>query len=261
MLGTDILERDAQSEFVQSLSRGLTVIRAFEHQTGNLTPTDIAERTGLSRAAARRFLLTLVHDGYATTDGKRFALTPKVLGLGFAFLSSMEIADLAQPALTDLATVVRESCSASMLDGTDIIYVARVAAARIMQVGLGIGSRLPAHCTSMGRVLLASLPPVALDDYFAAARLDPLTERTVTAEPALRRILTETRAQGYALVDGELEPGLRSISVPILRRSGAVAAAATICTVESRRSIDEMLTVCLPALRAAAERIAGSLAG
>jgi len=261
MSGADVLKQDPQSEFVQSLSRGLTVIRAFEHQTMGLTPNDVATRTGLSRSAARRFLLTLLHDGYALTDGKHFTLTPKILDLGFAFLSSMQIADLAQPALAELATEVHESCSASMLDGADIIYVARAGAGRIVQIGLGVGSRLPAFCTSMGRVLLSGLSASALDEYFATTRRHPMTERSVTAEADLRRIIAEVRAQGYALVDGELEPGLRSISVPVLLRSGAVAAAATICTVESRRSIEEMLTICLPALRAAADRIARSLTG
>ena len=258
---TDVSAHAARSELVQSLSRGLAVIRAFEHQTARMTLTDVSNRTGLSRAVARRFLLTLVHDGYASTDGKRFALTPKILDLGFAFLSSTEIADLAQPALAELAVEINESCSASMLDGAEIIYVARAGAGRILQVGLSVGSRLPAFCTSMGRVLLSGLPEPELEGYFRGASFAARTGRTVVEPAELRRILARTREQGFALVDGELEPGLRSISVPILRRSGAMAAAATICTMETHRSLEDMRAVCLPALRAAAARIARGLAG
>lgn len=254
-------DRQPRTERVQSLSRGLAVIRAFERHAQSMTLTEVAERAGLPRAVARRFLLTLVQDGYASTDGRRFRLTPKILDLGFAFLTSMDIAELAQPAVAEVAAATQESCSASMLDGTDIIYVARVAGGRIMQIGLNVGSRLPAFCTSMGRVLLAHLPAQERDAFFRAAHLVALTPRTVTDEPALRSTLDDVRRQGWALVDEELEPGLRSISVPIMRRSGTVVAAMTVCTHASRRSLDEMVGVCLPPLREAAARVSRSLTG
>lgn len=260
-MSDDTLEREARSETVQSLSRGLAVIRAFERQSPEMTLAEVATRTNLSRAVARRFLHTLVQDGYAATDGKRFRLTPKILDLGYAFLTSQDIWDVAQPIMADVVRQTCESCSASMLEGTEIVYVARVAAGRIMQVGLSVGSRLPAYCSSMGRVLLAALPCHELDAYIARAEFRKLTARTLTDPAQLRRALADVRSEGFALVDGELEPGLRSLAVPIQRRSGAVVAAMNVSAQASSETVEAFQARCLPVLRDAAERICRGIPG
>jgi len=218
-------EAAPRSELVQSLSRGLAIIRAFDRERPSMTLSQVAARTAVSRAVARRFLHTLANDGYVSTDGKYFRLTPKVLDLGYAYLSSLDLWEVAQPIMQEVVAATGESCSASVLDGTDIVYVARVAAGRIMQVGLSIGSRLPAFCASMGRVLLASLPPDKLAAFFRVAELKPRTPRTIVTEAALRQELRRVAAQGWAMVDEELETGLRSLSVPVRGRSGQVIAA------------------------------------
>src|SRR4051812_26775817 len=180
--------------FVQSLERGLAVIRAFGPEDPALTLSDVARRTNLTRAAARRFLLTLADLGYVRFDGKRFALTPRVLELGYAYLSSLSLPEIAAPHLERLAAEVRESSSVSVLDGDDIVYVGRVPTSRIMRVAINVGTRFPAYATSMGRVLLASLPEPALDSYLGRAELRRLTAHTVTDEAALRRELARIRA-------------------------------------------------------------------
>ena len=248
-----------RSELVQSLSRGLAIIRAFDRTAPNMTLSQVAARTGVSRAVARRFLHTLAHDGYVSTDGKYFRLTPRVLDLGFAYLSSLNIWDVAQPIMQEVVAATGESCSASVLDGAEIVYVARVAAGRIMQVGLGIGSRLPAFCSSMGRVLLAASTPQQLDAFFRAAVLKPFTPRTRTGEAALREEFARVAAQGWALVDEELETGLRSLSVPIRRRSGQVIAAMNVSCHANASTPEDTVAKCLPVLQAAADRIARSL--
>ena len=247
-------------ETVQSLSRGLAVIRAFGRDAPRMTLTEVAERTGMSRAAARRFLLTLVQEGYATTDGKHFALSPRVLDLGFAFLSSMDIWDVAQPIMQEVVRRTGESCSASVLDGAEVVYVARVPASRIMTLGLSVGSRLPAFATSMGRVLLAALPPAGLDAFFAKTALTPLTGHTVFDEAALRTLLDGVRTAGYALVDEELEAGLRSIAVPVRNRQGQVMAAMNVSCHAVRTSIRQMTDDILPALLDGAAAISRAVA-
>ncbi|RJL32449.1 IclR family transcriptional regulator [Bailinhaonella thermotolerans] len=219
---------EEQSDFVQSLARGLAVIRAFDADSPTLTLSEVARVTGLPRAAARRFLRTLAQLGYVRTDGRVFALTPRVLELGFAYLSSLSLPEVAQPHLEALVAEVHESASVSVLDGPDVVYVARVPTSRIMRVMISIGTRFPAYATSMGRVLLASLPPADLDDHLAKTTLEPLTPHTITTEPALRAELSRVRAQGWALVDQELEEGLRSIAAPIRDREGNVVAAVNI---------------------------------
>ncbi len=163
--------------FVQSLERGLAVIKAFGSEDPELTLSDVARRTGLTRAAARRFLLTLADLGYVRSDGKHFALTPRVLELGYAYLSSLSLPEIAEPHLERLAAEVRESSSVSVLDGDEIVYVGRVPTSRIMRVSINVGTRFPAYATSMGRVLLAALAPEALDAYLARAEIRPLTSR------------------------------------------------------------------------------------
>ena len=248
-----------RSELVQSLSRGLAIIRAFDRTAPSMTLSQVAARTNVSRAVARRFLHTLAHDGYVSTDGKYFRLTPRVLDLGFAYLSSLNIWDVAQPIMQEVVSSTGESCSASVLDGTEIVYVARVAAGRIMQVGLGIGSRLPAFCSSMGRVLLAAAPAEQLDAFFRVAVLKPQTARTLTGEPALRAEFAKVAKQGWAMVDEELETGLRSLSVPIRRRSGQVIAAMNVSCHAGSCPAEETLAKCLPVLVGAADKIARSL--
>lgn len=212
-------------QFVQSLARGLEVIRAFDAAHPELSLSDVARRTGLTRATARRFLLTLVELGYVRTDGRLFRLTPQVLHLGFAYLSSLGLTDLAQPHLEALSAAVGESTSASVLDGAEIVYVARVAARRLMMVGISVGTRFPAYATSMGRVLLAAAPAAVLDDVLAARPLTALTARTITDRGALLEEIDRVRAQGWAVVDQELEAGLRSVAAPVHGASGEVVAA------------------------------------
>jgi len=211
--------------FVHSLERGLTVIRCFSDERPRLTLSEVARQTGLSRASARRSLLTLQTLGYVSSDDRQFFLTPRVLTLGYAYLSSLSFADVAQSHLADLANEVHESCSASVLDGFDIVYVARAATKRIMTISLSVGTRLPAYATSMGRVLLAALPDDQLNAYLDQGTLAPLTERTIVDRDQLSAELARTRTRGWCLVDQELEDGLRSIAVPVHDASGRVVAA------------------------------------
>jgi IclR family transcriptional regulator, pca regulon regulatory protein len=213
------------TDFVQSLERGLAVIRSFDADHPELSLSDVARATGLPRAAARRFLLTLVDLGYVHNDGKLFALRPRILELGYAYLSSIALPDVAQPHLETLAAKVHESCSLSVLDNGDIIYVARVPTRRIMTVAINVGTRFPAYATSMGRVLLAGLPPAELADYLARTELRHLTPKTISDPVKLAATLQRINAAGYALVDQELEVGLRSIAVPIHDADHTVIAA------------------------------------
>jgi IclR family pca regulon transcriptional regulator len=245
---------------VQSLERGLAVIRAFDAASPQPTLSDVAKATGLTRAAARRFLLTLVDLGYVRTDGKHFSLTARVLELGYAFLSSLSLPEVAQPHLERLSSDVHESSSVSVLDGTDIVYVARVAVSRIMTVSINVGTRFPAHATSMGHVLLAGLDETGFAEYLRHARFAPLTARTITSAASLRAELAEVRAQGWALVDQELEEGLRSVAAPIRDRGGAVVAAINLSTHASRTTAGSMRDQLLPQLLAAARRIEADLA-
>ena len=215
-------------EFVQSLARGFAIIRAFDANHPELSLSEVARRTDLNRATARRFLYTLVTLGYVRFDGRRFALTPRVLQLGYAFLSGIPLPEVAEPHLKALSRTVDESTSASVLDGEDIVYVARVATRRIMTVQINVGTRFPAYATSMGRVLLAHLPPDELESYLAAASLEALTERTITSVDALRSELERVRAQGWATSDQQLEIGLRSVAAPVRDRSGRVVAAVNV---------------------------------
>lgn len=250
-------------DFVQSLERGLAVIRAFDAEHAAQTLADVARRTGYSRAAARRLLHTLVVLGYAETDGRQFRLRPKVLELGFAYLHGTGLWGAAQPAMVELVERVHESCSAAVLDGTEVVYVARVPTrTRIMSVTLGLGSRLPAHLTSMGRVLLAGLPQQELDARLAA--LGPIerhTDRTTVDRAALRRAIDRVRAQGWAIVDQELEPGLRSVAVPVHGAGQAVIAALNVGTHASRVTLEDLRGRILPALREAGAAVSRALGG
>lgn len=247
------------TEFVQSLERGLAVIRAFDDEHPDLTLSDVARATGLTRAAARRFLLTLIDLGYVRTDGRLFALRPRVLELGYSYLSSLGLPEVALPHMESLVAQVHESSSLCVLDGAEIVYVARVPTRRIMTVAITVGTRFPAYATSMGRVLLAALPPDALDARLRAGELAQLTPKTITRSDKLRATLGRVAAQGYALVDQELEIGLRSIAVPV-RVQGRVVAALNVSMHASRGSSDAARRELLPPLRATAEAIDADLA-
>lgn len=250
-------ETDAEpaGEFVQSLARGLAVIRAFDAEHPELSLSDVARRTGLPRAAARRFLHTLETLGYMRSDARRFALTPRVLELGFSYLSALSLPEIVQPHLETLSREVDESVSAAVLDGTDIVYIARVPTRRIMSVRITIGTRFPAYATSMGRVLLAGLDPQAADAVLEASDLVARSPRTRTDPAELRAEVARVRAQGWAVVDGELEAGLRSIAVPVNGRDGTVVAAVNVSTSSTRAALDTLTDAYLPLLRDATARI------
>jgi IclR family transcriptional regulator, pca regulon regulatory protein len=246
-------------DFVLSLARGLSVIEAFQTQTEGATVGDIAARTGLSRAAVRRLLITLELLGYASHNGPVYRLSSRVLRLGFSFLSSNSLSTLAAPILEEIAAALDESSSLSILEADEIVYVARSATRRVMSVGLSIGSRLPAYCTSMGRVLLAGLPPQELAAYLKRVQLKPLTPNTISNKRALTVELNRVREQGYALVDQELELGLRSLAVPVRTRAGKVVAAMNTGVHAARVRPDDLRKRMLPILREGAARLAIAL--
>lgn len=238
----------ASGTFVQSLARGLSVIRAFDAEHPELSLSDVARRAELTRAAARRFLLTLETLGYVRSDGRAFALTPRVLELGFSYLSASTLPEIVQPHLERLSREVGESVSAGVLDGADIVYVARVPTRRIMSVAITIGTRFPAYVTSMGRALLAGLPDADAGAVLDASDLRPLTDRTMSDRAELLAELARVRAQGWAFVDGELEPGLRSIAVPLHRRDGTVIAAINVSMSAAGDSLAHQVDRYVPAL-------------
>ena len=249
--------RDRQ--FVQSLERGLSVIRALSAPEPQ-TLSDVARATGLTRAASRRFLLTLQQLGYVHLSGTRFALTPQVLELGYAYLSSLTLPEVAQPHLERLVEEIHESSSVSVLDGTDVVYVARVPTRRIMRVAISVGTRFPAYATSMGRVLLAGLGEADLAEAIARSDLQPLTPETLADERSLRTELDKVRSQGWALVDQELEAGLRSIAAPIRDRDGKTVAAINVSTQAARTDVADVHSTLLPPLLATARAIERDLA-
>ncbi|GAA4569053.1 IclR family transcriptional regulator domain-containing protein [Planotetraspora kaengkrachanensis] len=252
-------DRERGAHFVQSLERGLAVIRVFDAENPALTLSEVAARSDLTRAAARRFLLTMVDLGYMHSDGRLFRLSPRVLELGYSYLSSLSFPEIAEPQLERLVAEVKESASMSVLDGDDIVYVTRVPTSRIMSVSIMVGTRFPAYVTSMGRVLLANLPEEEVDRRLKQARLESRTSRTITSEQALRTELQRVRTQGYAIVDQELEEGLRSVAAPIRSRTGAVIAAVNIPVHAARYTVDSMRRDLVPPLLATAARIEADL--
>ena len=240
---------------MQSFARGLAVIRSFSTEAPAQTLTEVAARTGLTRAGARRILLTLEHLGYVESLGRRFRLTAKILDLGFAYLSSLPLWDLAEPVMQALVAELKESSSVAVLDGTEVVYVLRVPTHKIMSINLGIGSRLPAYCTSMGRVLLAGLPAEECRRRIAASARSARTARTVTDAAQLQRLVDEARAQRWALVDQELEEGLVSLAAPITDRAGRTIAALNLSGQANRTPAALMQQRFLPRLREAAEQI------
>lgn len=245
-------------QYVQSLARGLSVIRAFDGDHPEMTLSDIARRTGLTRATSRRFLLTLMELGYVKTDGRMFALTARVLELGFSYLSALSLPEIAQPHLEQLAATIQESTSASVLDGNDIVYVARVPTRRIMSVRISIGTRFPAYATSMGRVLLASFSRDELERHLDGIDFSALTSHTIQSRDALVAELGRVREQGWAMVDQELENGLRSVAAPVWH-GDTVMAAINVSTTANSHTIESIQENLLPPLLLAAERISHDL--
>lgn len=254
------LKEELGSDYVQSLERGLAVIRCFSGETPALTLSEVAVATGLTRATARRLLLTLEALGYVRSEDRRFSLTAQALSLGYAYLSSLGIGELAQQPMQGLVERVHESCSVAVLNGMEIVYVARVPTKRLMTVSLSVGSRLPAYPASMGRVLLAGLSEEHLEQYLAEAKLEPLTPYTIIDKDRLREIVTQVRQQGWALVDQEFELGIRSVAAPIRNRVGETVAALNVSTHAGRVSPADLRRKVLPLVKETADQISDLLA-
>ncbi|MGH9733012.1 MAG: IclR family transcriptional regulator domain-containing protein [Candidatus Acidiferrales bacterium] len=253
---SNLLSQEGDPNFMTSLARGLAVIRAFSHRRRSLTIPQISEITGLSRATVRRCLYTLAKVGYVSAENRSFELQPRILELGHAYLSSGHLSTGAQPILDRLCQTVRESCSVAVLHGEDILYVARAATTlRIVSIDLGVGSLLPAYCTSMGRILLAHQPESKLREYLAHAQFPLRTKRTITSPAKLADELAEIRRKGYSIVDQELEMGLRSIAVPVTGKADAVVCAMNVGTQAARVPITELRETIYPRLRSAAQQL------
>ena len=253
--GAPVNSFERSRDYVQSLARGLAVLRSVAGDRPSATLAEIAARSGLSRAAARRLVLTLEHLGYVQSAGREFRLTPRVLELGYGFLGARDLTDLAQPWMEQLAHQVNESCSMAVLDSRDIVYVARVSVRKVMTVSLAVGARLPAYCTSMGRVLLAGLPAARLDEWLEGLDAQRYTNRTVVDPTRLRRIIENVRRDGHVWVEQELETGLCSLAVPLRDRAGLVVAALNLGMpfhADARRRATQEL---LPALKQTADAI------
>lgn len=256
-LAADLDTFTGDPNFMMSLARGLTVVQAFSQQHPQMTISQLSLRTGLSRAAVRRCLYTLTKLGFAgTDDGSRYSLRPRMLTLSHSFTNSSALSSAAQPIIERLSATHDESFSVATLDGDDIVYVARTTVSRVVSVDLHIGSRLPAYCTSMGRVLLSYLPPEQLEQYLARVDLVPHTSRTITSVDRLRLVIRAVRRNGFALCDQEFEAGLRSLAVPVTSGSGGRALATlNLSGSAPRLSTVEMQTRFLPVLRAAANEL------
>jgi IclR family transcriptional regulator, pca regulon regulatory protein len=242
--------------FMTSLARGLAVIQAFTQRQREPTVSQISAKTGFSRAAVRRCLYTLAKLGFAASDDSRhFHLRPRVLALGHSYISSMPLAAMAQPILENVSHILHESCSIATLDRTDIVYIARANVTRIMSIDLVVGSRLPAFCTSMGRVLMADLLAEKLDAFLARVEFKRYTERTVVNAEKLRQLLRLVQRNGYCIVDQELESGLRSMAVPVRDSAGRVVAALNVGAHAQRVSIQDLQVRFLPHLKAAAQEL------
>jgi IclR family pca regulon transcriptional regulator len=246
-------------DYVQSLDRGLAVVRAFDAEHAAMTLSEVAARARLSRAVARRLLLTLTYLGYVRQQGRQFSLTPRVLELGFSYLSSLTVAMLAQPVMEQVAHSIDESCSLAVLDSYDIVYVQRVPVRKVMTITLGIGARLPAFCTSMGRMLLAGLEHEALDRWLRGLRPQAWTRLTLTDKGAVRAAVERARTQGFAYVEQELQEGLCSLAVPVRDARGQIIAALNSGMPFRLEARSHALKKVLPALRSGARTIERSL--
>lgn len=244
-----------KEELLDSLSKGLALLRLFATGVERLTMQEVSERLEVTRAAARRLLLTLQHNGYLTQQGRHFALTPRVMDLGFAYFASMNLPQLARPSLQALAGELGESCSLGVLDAESVVLIAREEPRQILRVDMGIGRRMPAYAHSLGRVLLAGLDDEALDRYLDATPLRKLTPFTVASRPALRKLLVQVRKDGYCALISELMDGFAGISVPLRNRDGQVMAGLSFSMVLGSRDVAHLETRFLPPLREAAARI------
>ena len=255
----EITRPSDDKEYVAGLEKGLSVIEAFGIMNRPLTLSEAAEITGHSRASARRSLLTLQRLGYVESEGKLFRLAPRVLRLGYAYVTSTTTSKIVQPVLESISERTHESSSVAVLDGTDVVFVARAATRRSLANGLGLGSRLPAYCAATGRILLAALPPEdALERLQRTKRL-PLTPHTRTEMRALLSLLEDARRQGYAVCDEELELGVRSIAIPLRDHNGRTVAAMSIVASVHRYTLDAMLETLLPQLESARRMLASML--
>lgn len=246
--------------YIQSLERGLQVIQVFSQKDPSLSVSDVSKKTGLSRPAVRRILLTLEHLGFAESKNNMYSLTAKTLSLGYAYLSSNNIWSIARPMMQEFVNKTGESCSISILDGLDVLYVARVSTKRIMSINLDVGSRLPAYATSMGHVLLANLPKDALDIYFGKAVFEKYTDKTINDKEQLMEVFKEVRRQNWGGVDQQFEEGLRSIAVPIRNAHGKVIAAMNCSAHAGRISRAVLREEFLPLLQESAENISQAIA-
>lgn len=257
---TEIEALAGDPNFMNSLARGLAVIRGFSREKRHMSIAQLSHKTGIPRAAVRRCVYTLARLGYvATMDGRNYSLCPKLLGLGHAYLSSTPLVVTAQPFLDRVSDAVDESCSLAVLDSDDILYVARSVTSRIISVTLNVGSRLPAYCTSIGLVLLAHLPASELDAYLSRVELRPFTGRTITSPARLREQLAAIRQQDYAIADQLMELTVRSIAVPVRNTAGTVVAGINVIVQVGRVSLREMRNLYLPHLQAAARDLGAQL--
>jgi IclR family pca regulon transcriptional regulator len=241
--------------FMTSLARGLAVVKAFSDQRRAMTIPQISHKTGIPRAAVRRCLYTLKQLGYADSEANNFFLKPKILTLGYSYLSSTPLTISAQPCLNQVSRSLNESCSLAVMDEGEVLYISRSATSRVMSVALNAGSRLPAYCTALGRVMLAAMTESQLNDYFSECELRAYTERTLVSEEKLRVLLRDVGQTGYAIVEEELEIGLQSIAVPVRGASGAVVAALNIATQTTRVTRHQLEHAFLPTLLNAASEL------
>ncbi|KMS91991.1 hypothetical protein ACZ91_06765 [Streptomyces regensis] len=254
-----VVKAPEDKDYVQSLERGLSVILAFSDHGPRMTLARVAQVTGLSRPTVRRVMLTLERLGYVRTDGRDFSLTPRVLALGHAYLSSLNLTQVAQPFMENVTKVTGHTCSLSVLDGEDAVFVTRVPSRQVMRHTLTTGTRLPAYATSMGRVLLAGLPDHEVEDFLAKAPFPRLTTHTKVTADELASALTTTRARGWALVDQEFEEGVRSFSAPVRDAHGATIASLSMSVPASELSVDEIHREVLPVVVEAAAEIGKQL--
>ena len=253
--GDQMEDEGVSRDHVGSLERGLAVMEILARHPAGMTLTEMAEEAGLTRAGARRFLLTLVATGYATQSGRLFSLSPRLLTVARTWLGGASLWTFAAPIMREIAGQFDEACNAAVLSGEDVVYVARIPGRRILSVSLDVGTRLPAYCTSMGRVLLAGMGPDMLKAFLAEARIERRTPKTIVKRDLLGKAIHKARADGFAIVDEELELGLRSIAVPISDRGGQVVAAINVSTQSARFSVEAMEREILPVLRKAKLRI------
>jgi IclR family transcriptional regulator, pca regulon regulatory protein len=249
-------DRTNDREIVGSVLKAFDVLKAFSRYRPRMTLSEVADYAGMSRASARRFLLTFTQAGYMETDGKRFHLTPKMLELGQGVLAEVSLWETARPVMSALAEKLGESCFGAVLDNSDVLYMVHLGnAQRFVNVGIRVGSRLPAYCTSIGRVLLSGLGDEALEHVLAEMKLVQHTPKTITAKGKLREVIREARRVGWSMVDEELEIGLRSVSAPIRSRAGQIIAAINVCGPSSRVSLEDMRNRFVPEILDAAERM------